>query len=72
MLKNVFFNDREPRAGWRFALYIALVALFGVGLNVAARLLLGPPHGGVVASVIWIAAQCRKNITLQSSTTPRA
>jgi membrane protease YdiL (CAAX protease family) len=45
VLKDVFFNDREARAGWRFALYIALVALFGFGLNVAARLLLGPPHG---------------------------
>lgn len=33
MLTRVFFNDRELRAGWRFALYVVMVFALGAGLN---------------------------------------
>ncbi len=44
MLKNLFFNDRELRAGWRFALYVVLVVAFGLAVYFPLRLLRGPGH----------------------------
>jgi membrane protease YdiL (CAAX protease family) len=40
VLIKVFFNDRELRAGWRFALYLVLVFAIGFGLNLLLRFLL--------------------------------
>lgn len=37
MLNKVFFNDRELRAGWRFALYVLIVFAFGSGVNFVLR-----------------------------------
>ncbi len=44
MLRKVFFNQRELRAGWRFALYVALVFAFGLVAYFLIRLLRGPAH----------------------------
>ncbi len=47
MLRNIFLNDRELRAGWRFATYLALIIALGCAAYFSLRLLLGPGHVSV-------------------------
>jgi membrane protease YdiL (CAAX protease family) len=44
-LRNVFFNRRELRAGWRFAIYVVLLIMFGLGLTAATAWILHPSPG---------------------------
>ncbi len=48
MLRNIFFNDRELRAGWRFAIYLVVIVAFGCAVYFVLRLLRGPGHVSLI------------------------
>lgn len=52
MLNKVFFNDRELRAGWRFALYLVIVVALGVGLNLLLHALFHA-HPAITDFTAW-------------------
>ena len=57
LLKTVFFNNSELRAGWRFVFYIILVAVFAFAIYAVLRLLLGPPRSSNDLSVGMVIAR---------------
>src|SRR5262249_31854889 len=59
-LKFVFLNDRGLRAGWRLAIFLAMLAAFGAFVNWALSHLFGrgrPPQGGDLQPVPQLIAE---------------